>query len=361
MKSTRLYFIDAVRAFAIIMMLQGHFINTTLASGYKNDSSLTYIIWKYFRGNTAPLFFAISGLIFVYLLLKAQEKSLDNPRVKKGLKRGLQLIGIGYLLRIPFLGWITGYFDTYFLVIDVLQCIGLSLILIILIYLLVQKNRIALSLTFFVLGALSFLTEPIFRDLTIQNTPEFLTNYITTQNGSIFTIIPWFGFMAFGGFIATLFYKNSHKSHFKTIAISMLITVGLLLMFLSTDLLLKLYELTQLELINECAQFNYLFIRLGNVLVVFGLFYALENQLKHHIISIIGKNTLAIYVAHFIILYGSFIGYGLKDIFKNNLNPYEAFIGAVLFVFVCCWLVLNLGKIKLLINSLYINLISKVN
>ena len=334
------------------MMLQGHFISTTLDSVYKNDSNLAYTIWNYFRGNTAPLFFAISGLIFVYLLLKSHEKGHDNPRVKKGIKRGLQLIGIGYLLRIPFLGWITGYFNTYFLVIDVLQCIGLSLILIILLYLLVQKNKIALSLTFFILGCVSFITEPIFRNLTLKNTPEFLTNYITTQNGSIFTILPWFGFMAFGGFIATLFYKNTHKANFKPITVSLLIIMGLLSMFLSTDILILLYKLTQLKLFNACAEFNYLFIRLGNALVIFGLFYALENYLKHHIITTIGKNTLSIYVVHFIILYGSFTGYGLKDVFKNNLTPFQAFIGAVLFVFSCCWIVFNLRKIKMFINKL---------
>ena len=101
MKSNRLYFIDAVRAFAILMMLQGHFISTTLDPIYRDPNNLAYSIWLYFRGNTAPMFFTISGLIFMYLLLKANDKGNDNPRIKKGLKRGLELIGIGYILRIP--------------------------------------------------------------------------------------------------------------------------------------------------------------------------------------------------------------------------------------------------------------------
>ena len=73
MKTNRLYFIDAVRAFAILMMLQGHFIDTLLDPIYKDDSYVAYNIWSYFRGITAPTFFTISGLVFSYLLIKVKK------------------------------------------------------------------------------------------------------------------------------------------------------------------------------------------------------------------------------------------------------------------------------------------------
>ena len=37
MKQTRLYFIDIVRAIAILMMLQGHFVDTLLDPQFRND------------------------------------------------------------------------------------------------------------------------------------------------------------------------------------------------------------------------------------------------------------------------------------------------------------------------------------
>ena len=52
----RLYFIDAVRAFAILMMLQGHFIDTLLAIEYRDSNTLAFNTWQYFRGITAPVF-----------------------------------------------------------------------------------------------------------------------------------------------------------------------------------------------------------------------------------------------------------------------------------------------------------------
>ena len=111
------------------MMLQGHFIDTLLAVEFRDPTNSLYSIWHYFRGITAPTFFTISGLIFTYLLLKTNNKAEENIRIKKGLLRGLMLIGIGYALRIPIFRWFKGKFDSYFMVIDVLQCIGLSLAL----------------------------------------------------------------------------------------------------------------------------------------------------------------------------------------------------------------------------------------
>jgi len=72
----------------------------------------------------------------------------------------------------------------------------------------------------------------------------------------------------------------------------------------------------------------------------------LERFLKHSLITTLGKKTLAIYVVHFIILYGSFIGFGLQHIYANSLTPWQAIIGALLFLVGCCVIVLNLGRIK---------------
>lgn len=346
MKSNRLYFIDAVRAFAILMMLQGHFISTTLAPIYRDSNYLAYSIWLYFRGNTAPMFFTISGLIFLYLLLKANDRGNDNPRIKKGLKRGLELIGIGYLLRIPFLYWIKGHFDTYFLVVDVLQCIGLSIILLILLYLLVKKNRRVLSILLLIIGCVIFVTEPLYRTLTLEQVPEIFVNYITKQNGSVFTLMPWFGFIAFGGFIATLFYKYADKPKFKLTSIILFLCSGLILTFLSTWLLELLYSITGVELFYASSNYNYLFLRLGNVLVAFGIFYTLERFLKHSLITKIGAKTLSLYVVHFIILYGSFIGIGLNRFYTDALTPWQAIFGAVLFMIGSCVIVLNMGRVK---------------
>ena len=344
MQLKRLYFIDAIRAFAILMMLQGHFIDTLLAVEYRDANNLAFNTWKYFRGITAPVFFTISGLIFTYLLLKAKEKGTLNFRMRKGIIRGLMLIGIGYALRIPLFRWLTGSFGTYFMVIDVLQIIGLSLILIVGVYILTQKKTLLFSITMLCLGTLVFLTEPFYRTFAAEGIPLLFANYLTKVNGSVFTIVPWFGYMAYGAFIATLFYGYIVHPRFKTAIVTGFFTVGFGLIYASSALLHWLETTTDFTLFSEVANYNYLFVRLGNVLILFGLFYALESYLKHPVILKIGQKTLSIYVIHFILLYGSFTGLGLNRIFGKNLTPFQAIAGALCFLVIVSVLSMYISK-----------------
>jgi uncharacterized membrane protein len=336
LKTNRLFFIDAVRAFAILMMLQGHFIDTLLDPIYRDESNVAFQIWSYFRGITAPTFFTISGLVFLYLLLKAKDKGDDKPRIKKGLYRGLLLIGIGYALRVDLFSWLYGDFSTYIFVIDVLQCIGLSLIILIGCYVLLQKHVKLLSLLLVVLGCLCFVTEPLYRSLDLDHIPIVLANYMTISNGSIFTILPWFGFTAFGGFLATVFFSHVHRQRFRLVTVISFFIFGSILVEYSSLILMKLYSWTDIELFKASAYYNYLFSRFGNVLLLLGVFYAAEPYLKGSLIGKIGQKTLSIYVIHFIIIFGSFTGLGLSRFYFESLNPMQAIIGALVFMVIVC-------------------------
>ncbi|WP_204345848.1 heparan-alpha-glucosaminide N-acetyltransferase domain-containing protein [Psychroserpens algicola] len=336
MKTNRLFFIDAVRAFAILMMLQGHFIDTLLDPIYRDKSNMAYQIWSYFRGITAPTFFTISGLVFLYLLLRAKAKGDDNPRIKKGLYRGLLLIGIGYALRMNIFGVLKGNFHTYFYIVDVLQCIGLSIIILILCYVLLRKHLHILSILLLLLGCVCFLTEPFMKTIDFNHIPKFFANYLTKANGSVFTILPWFGFAAFGGFLATVFFTHIHRNRFRLITVLSFFISGFLLIECSSWFLMRLYYWTDIDMFKSSAYYNYLFTRFGNVLLLFGVFYAAEPYLKGSLIGKIGQKTLSIYVIHFIIIFGSFTGLGLKHFFLKSLNPTQAILGAIAFIIVVC-------------------------
>ena len=338
MNSNRLYFIDIIRAFAIIMMLQGHFINTLLADSYRDINTIPYAVWDYLRGITAPTFFTISGLIFTYLLLRAKEKGQDKLRMRKGITRGFFLIGIGYLLRIPFTSWLYGYFNSYFLVIDVLQCIGLSLIIIVLIYYLCAKRVEVFSFIMLALGFLIFISEPLYRALSVDTLPALLNNYVSKDNGSVFTINPWFGYIAFGAYIATLFHKYSKRHNFKKITVVSFFILGWVLIIYSSDILILLHRISNIQLFLDAANYNYLFTRLGNVFLYFCFFYAFEKYLKLPLILKIGQKTLSIYVIHFTIIYGSFVGVGLNKIIGKTLNPWQAVFGALFFITIVCFI-----------------------
>ncbi len=342
------------------MMLQGHFIDTLIDPIYRDPSNTIYSIWVYFRGITAPTFFTISGLVFMYLLLRAYDKGDDKPRIKKGVLRGLLLIGIGYSLRINIIGWFSGHFNYHFLAVDVLQCIGLSLILLVGLHILLKKNTYVLSTVLAITGTACFLTEPLYRELSLPTLPLFLENYISKHNGSVFTILPWFGYTAYGAWLATIFFRHVNKPKFKLITIISFLGIGLLLINYSSWFLIKLYHITDFELLNASANYNYLFTRFGNVLVIFALFYTFERFLKQSLITKIGQKTLSIYVIHFIILYGSYTGYGLKRYFYKSLTPGEALIGAIVFMAIVCCIAFHYAKTNAFIYGVFRRVIDKI-
>ncbi|MFK5974800.1 MAG: acyltransferase [Flavobacteriaceae bacterium] len=347
-KTNRLYFIDAMRAWAILMMLQGHFVDGLLDTSFRDNTDFGYTLWKYFRGITAPVFFTVSGFIFTFLLIRVTpKKGLDNPRVKKGLKRGLQLLLIGYLLRLNFFSLFIGeIYDSFYLV-DVLHCIGLSIIGIISIYLLTQnRKKFLFPLVLLSSTCLLFLLEPMYKQFNFSLLPTALANYLTKTNGSVFTIAPWFGYAAFGGFLSILFTRFKNFKYLYPVAISISIIVGLALIFYSSDFFMALSGFMGVQLFADIYFNNYLFIRLGDVFLVFAVFMLLKNFMTNKTVLKIGQSTLSIYVLHFIILYGSFTGLGLYGFFHHSLSPTLVIITALLFMGVCTFLALYYEKHK---------------
>ncbi|WP_281989444.1 heparan-alpha-glucosaminide N-acetyltransferase domain-containing protein [Aquimarina aggregata] len=355
--NNRLHFLDAIRAFAIIMMLQGHFVYTLLADEYRDTSNTIFNIWEYFRGMTAPTFFTITGFIFTFLLLKQGTIGIDNPRVLKGVKRAIKVILWGYLLRLSLYALYAGGVNPSFYYVDVLQCIGTSLLLLIGIYLIASKYGVVFfQNTILVIGTVIFLLQPMYEACILEFLPKTIANYFTHTNGSIFTIFPWFGYVCFGGFMASLFLKYLKQKDFYRYAIMVYLLAGFVLMYFSSSLLMSLHDITSLEIFKSVAYNNFLFIRLGNVCVLFAVFIILRNLVSHPVVTKVGGKTLSIYILHFFILYGSWFEFGLNRFFYRALAPTEALVGALLFVIGICALVLCYFKyqseLKLLLHNL---------
>ena len=341
-KKFRLDFIDVIRAFAICMMLQGHFVGGLLADRYRDDNNFIYWLWHYCTGITAPVFFTVSGFIFTFLLVKESDATKigwQNPRVKKGIRRGLMLIGIAYFLRMSFQS------------VDVLHCIGLSLLLLITTYLL-SYNRKAWVMPTILLSTtlLAFTFEPFYKSLTFDFLPLPIANYFTRAHGSFFPIFPWFGYVAFGGFMGYLFQRYKAHPHLYRNAILLFLTVGAFLLWVSHYIVEQLYYINHATFFARLME-DFAYLRLGNVLLVFGFFALMRNVITSKLIKTIGQNTLSIYVIHCFVLYGSITSHGLLQHFGGSLKPYQVVLGAPAFIAVCVWLSFIYNRVKPVIKS----------
>jgi uncharacterized membrane protein len=333
----RLLFIDAMRAVAILMMLQGHFVDSLLHHSYKDTANPIFNAWAFFRGITPSLFFTVSGLVFVYLLLKKDAPFLKHPRVIKGARRVLHLLFWGYFLRLFIFGVFQGEINPSFFAIDVLHCIGIALLSILVLFGLHKFwDKIPFAI-YLIVGSLAiFLLYPTYNSQDYSALPTFFASYFTKEFGSVFTPFPWVGYALFGGFVGAVFHANPKftKSYW---AVAFFVGLGLVLHEYSSYGLMKMYQFTAWENFKSIAYNNFIFIRLGHVLVMIGGFILLEKLAllgkANNTFLRIGQETLMIYKVHFIVLYGTWFGIGLVRAFGGKLAPVPVVIGAVLFVF----------------------------
>lgn len=342
--TSRLYFLDALRAFAILMMLQGHFVSGLLDPAWKNPENNFYAFWLYCRGFTAPVFFTLTGWVFAFLLLRNPLQGWHNPRVKKGFKRMGELILWGYLLRLNFLSFLSGTPNRSFFYPDVLQIIGLGIGFLLCIYLLCHPLKKGITaFVFLTIGLVIFMAQPLYVDHSFPWLPKAIAAYLTKANGGVFYLFPWLGYVSIGAFIAYVFPANTQQLWAWA---SGFFGLGYWLIVHSSSFFISLEQSGAGSLFRQVAYNNFLFIRLGDVFLLVGLFMAINRLLKGSLWAKIGRETLRIYIIHYFILYGSLTGFGLYKIFFQKLSLLATCSGLVGFVFCCTSLALYLPHIK---------------
>lgn len=352
-KKSRIIFIDLMRAFAVLQMVQGHTTDVLLSNNYRNMDSTIFSFWFFMRGMTAPIFLFTAGTVFMYLFRLVNEPFNSNPRVKKGIKRFLLLLAIGYLLRYPtptlfdFSNVTPEEWKTFFAV-DVLHLIGFGIFFLMVIAFISEKFNLNDYVTFS-LGALLFfgLYQPFSTINWLRYFPEPIAGYFYQGSGSNFPLFPWAGYVLAGGVLGS--YLAKHPLIFKSIRFSIsLVAFGIgfiILALLGNELELLIYGQTNFWTTSP----NLIFYRLGIVLVLNSIvsFISLKVESIPRIFILIGRNTLLIYVVHLVILYGSAWNPGLIAILDKSLNVWQTVTMALLMITTMTAMVIVIHKLKL--------------
>jgi hypothetical protein len=364
-QNSRVQFIDFGRSVAICMMLQGHFISMSYSNYdfymdeiFKNghSSNLLFNAWGFMRGLTAPLFFTISGTVFSFLLHLQLRKSIavqfwHFKRVKKGIKRGLMLLLIGYVIQINF-KYIAYYFqgniNPHFYTFHVLQCIGLSILALIFTTFIGFKVKASYHWLYALLGICLFAGTFFIRstdDYLPYHFPVFIQNMIQGPETE-FSVFPWMGFVFMGGAFGSLLARYSiHEDKKKLIKFTLLFSIASFsLGWIFTVLSWYTPQFQQ----STHPQNLWYFDRLGFVFLLFTLFIPMAEwkKAKHPLFLGMGQNTFFVYVSHAILLYGAFIGYSLRDLLQARLSGISSIIGAILFLVFFALLVKYLPNIS---------------
>jgi hypothetical protein len=195
-------------------------------------------------------------------------------------------------------------------------------------------------------GIFIFLIHPTWISHSWDFLPIFLRNYFDAANGSIFLPVPWLGFTLLG---AGLGWHVFHKTHLYRgwYLPAFLMALGFFIHFFSGKCLLLLSQWTGWSNFMKLAYDNVLFWRFGHVLIVISIFIFLEQLLTFPPLLLkIGSETLTIYATHYVVLYGTWLGIGIKTFGQYSWSPIPVVIGAVSFVLAAMVYIQNIEKIR---------------
>lgn len=351
-KKQRIIFIDLLRAFAVLQMVQGHTVDVLLANEFRNYDSISFSIWHFMRGMTAPIFMFTSGTVFTYLFRLVDEPFEKNPRVLKGFKRFLLLITIGYLLRFPTINPLNFQFITetqlnIFYTVDVLHLIGFGLLFIMIFSFISEKIGIGDSIIFIIAAMIFILPTPFLNKINLlMFLPKPIANYFYQGAGSLFPLFPWAGYMLLGAIFGSKLAKN--PTIFRTTSFSLrTIITGIII--LGLVFIYNFISYSNFNIRFDSYNYQTIIFRIGFVLTLTGIVSLISQSIQSipHIIILVGRNTLLIYVVHLLILYGSVINPGIISLWGYKLNPQLTIFAAITMITLMLLMVIALSKLKI--------------
>ena len=305
-EKVRFIFVDILRGWALLVMIEVHIFNVFLLPAMKDTSWFKAL--NFVNGLVAPSFLFISGFAFV---LSTRGKTEDLRKFDyafwKKLGRIFLIIIAGYSLHLPILSLrrLMHFYSQDVLIsfynVDILQCIGFGLLFLFLTRLLFKTdkayNNFILVSTVAVILFSPFAWQIDFSKFMIIP----LANYFNSMNGSFFPLFPWLGFLLAGAVVSKFYIEARENNQEKKFIITIII-VGISLAILGHILLTFIFDFPY-KLVKPHPIF--FFQRLGYVLFLLGVcwYYAEIRQTKTSFVLDVGRESLLVYWLHLQIIY----------------------------------------------------------
>jgi uncharacterized membrane protein len=336
----RLVFIDLLRGWATIVMIEVHVFNAFLLAEIK---SAPWFGWMNFvNGLVAPSFLFVAGFVFVV----ASDRKLEEFRTYgKAFWRQLSRISliwvIGYGLHLPYFSLTRTLRDStdsqlqLFFQSDVLHCIAIGLLIVFLGRIIIRRDNYY-TLFLALIGTCAVLMAPFIWQTDFSRTlPAFIAPYFNDQQGSIFPLFPWLGFLMFGAVAASV-YKKARAEGGEQRYFLILSAIGSLLVIAGAYLI----DLpAHIPAMSTAIRANPVFFasRLGIVflLLVACWYYAEWRKTEKSFVLDVSKESLLVYTAHLLVIYGRFVGDNSPAFnFNESFNLPQAVLATLALVLV---------------------------
>ncbi len=295
-QSARVVAVDLLRLVASFQMIQGHAIGGLTAP--LALAGPLFLPWSFARGLTSVAFLFTAGLAFQLTTLGDLPAHLARPdAVRKRFRRVLVLLAIGYALHLPI-----GTPLAQFLIVDVLQCIGVTLALAELLCIVLRRASLVVAAST-ALALLCVLAAPLCAGIDATGPLGFLLNYVTRTGGSLFPLTPYSADLFFGIVAGAIALPHGARTAPRTTFSRLALLAALLYAAHTLALRLETPRDPQLDA-------SYALLKLAVVVGVCALLVLLTARVRRlpRALETLSGETLGLYVSHLLMLYPSGIG-----------------------------------------------------
>ena len=343
----RLGYIDWLRGFACVTMFQTHCYDSWLG-GHARETS--FIRWSQLLGTLpAPLFLFLAGISFALVTDKMRRKGASaNEIARTTILRGAEIFVLALLFRLQeFLLGLPSAPWTDLLRVDILNTIGLSIILMGIVCRLARTRAAnAVLAAIFALG-ISLATPPLWTTHRPSWLPWYLESYVNGVHNTgvpqpwLFPLFPWAAF-AFAGLAVgfLLFSEWTARNSAKALALFGAAGVGLYYSSLWLDArAVQLYAVYDFWHTSP----NFFLARVGVLLGIMFFAYAWcrwgLGQVGFSPLIQLGQTSLLVYWVHIEFVYGS-----LSIMAKRAQTVTSASLG--LLVITCAMVLLSMARTR---------------
>jgi len=307
--------VDLFRFFVLFFMIQGHLFRAYLLPSIRQEQ--WYRIHEVLHGFVAPGFLFAAGFAAFLSFHNKRQNYLHLDRAFfKRLRRILFVVAVGYWIHLPFFSLrktvrflLTGKAND-FLRVDILQCIGVSLLLFTLLALLLKNEKFVVLFSALA-GTLFFLLPETVKGIRLHPAVDPYFNY----NVSMFPVFPWAGFLCIGIVMAYIYSVLKNEIFFKLLLLS-----GILLFPWFFFLPVKAHVKTELTLTGNMN-------KTGGIFLLLWFSYWLLRRFNGRFLQVLkkaGTESLFVYVLHLFVIFNSIFRPGMKSLFENSLTVLQA-------------------------------------
>ena len=365
-EKVRFIFVDLLRGWALLVMIEVHVFNVMLLPSLKQTGWFTVL--NFINGLVAPSFLFISGFAF---MLSTQNKNEELRKFKfsfwKKLGRIFLILLAGYSLHLPILSLrrLVNYYSPDVILriynVDILQCIAAGLLILFAARILIKSDTWFNTFTITVFIITSLIASLVWQIDFGNYFPVLIAAYFSPKYGSLFPLFPWLGFL-FAGAIMCKYYLDSRENNREEKYIKNIFISGLVLALLGHVLLSGITPLS-FHMMHPHPLF--FFQRLGYVMILTALcwYYVERRKTTASFVLDVGRESLLVYWLHLQIIYRKIInGNNLSSIYGGTFDVLEAVVAtillAILMIITAKYWGMFKKKYRTLVSNLTLGLVS---